>query len=163
MMEYISYFTCTLGQAIQVNRNEPAPYKTITEFLDYQAQTAPDRPAVGFPDPHDEVLNGESGGKWGNTLYCKNETRLNCVRVNVDPCTAFKKLHQCSLASAQLLGKLISPIASGQESGDSSQTVALLCPSSIEFLFSWLGLMQLGYSVLLVAYILPSPLTLVCD
>ncbi|KAL9587944.1 MAG: hypothetical protein Q9203_003237, partial [Teloschistes exilis] len=67
-MESISYFTCTLGQAIQVNRNEPAPYKTITGFLDYQAQTAPDRPAVGFPDPHGEVLDGESGGKWGNTF-----------------------------------------------------------------------------------------------
>ncbi|KAF7192617.1 Adenylate-forming reductase [Pseudocercospora fuligena] len=31
------------------------------------------------------------------------------------------------------------------------QVVALLCPSTVEFLFTWLGLIRLGHSVLLVA------------
>jgi acyl-CoA synthetase (AMP-forming)/AMP-acid ligase II len=32
-------------------------------------------------------------------------------------------------------------------------TVALLCPSSPLFLFAWLGLIKLGCSVLLIAYV----------
>ena len=34
---------------------------------------------------------------------------------------------------------------------ENATTVALLCHSSIEFLFTWLGLMRLGHSVLLIA------------
>ncbi|KAI4197126.1 MAG: hypothetical protein LQ350_006140 [Teloschistes chrysophthalmus] len=45
-MEDINYFTCTLGQAIQVNGHEPIPYETIIEFLEYQAQIAPNQPAT---------------------------------------------------------------------------------------------------------------------
>ncbi|EME81979.1 uncharacterized protein MYCFIDRAFT_29743 [Pseudocercospora fijiensis CIRAD86] len=34
---------------------------------------------------------------------------------------------------------------------DGRKVVALLCPSTVEFLFTWLGLIRLGHSVLLVA------------
>ena len=40
--------------------------------------------------------------------------------------------------------------------GRTNQTVALLCPSSPLFLFAWLGLMRLGFSVLLIAWVCPA-------
>lgn len=33
----------------------------------------------------------------------------------------------------------------------SFRTIALLCPSSVDFLFSWLRLLRAGYSVLIIA------------
>lgn len=152
-MDHLTYFTCTLGQAIQVNQNQPAPFETITEFLDYQAQRAPDRPAVGFPNPQ------RTDGEWGHSLYCRINPHSICIRAKTNLCTAFKKLHQYSLASADILGRLIQSSTGGETARAGVQTVALLCPSSIEFLFSWLGLMQLGYSVLLVASVHSSPST----
>lgn len=67
-----------------------------------------------------------------------------------NPCLAFEALQQGSKFAAQQLQQLLS-----QESdGPNSRTVALLCPSSVDFLFTWLGLMYAGYSVLLIAYVL---------
>lgn len=31
------------------------------------------------------------------------------------------------------------------------RTIALLCPSSVDFLFTWLRLVRAGYSVLIIA------------
>ncbi|KAL8728930.1 MAG: hypothetical protein Q9181_005172, partial [Wetmoreana brouardii] len=55
------------------------------------------------------------------------------------------------LYSAQNLGMLLRATFEDVNEQQNSGTVALLCPSSLEFLFTWLGLMRLGYSVLLVA------------
>jgi len=38
-----------------------------------------------------------------------------------------------------------------RELAGATSTIALLCPSSIDFLFTWLRLMRAGYSVLLIA------------
>lgn len=66
----------------------------------------------------------------------------------VDDWLAFQGLAECSMTSSKVLELSLKP-----GYGTSSLwTVALLCPSSVEFLFTWLGLMRLGYAVLLIAY-----------
>ena len=64
--------------------------------------------------------------------------------------TAFHDLYHGSLAFA---GLLRDALAEESQHTDSSpeRTIALLCPSSPVFLFAWLGLMKLGYAVLLIA------------
>lgn len=47
----LNYFTCTLGQAVEVNSARPHEFETINDFLDVQASRYPDLPAVGFPRP----------------------------------------------------------------------------------------------------------------
>ena len=67
----------------------------------------------------------------------------------VDDTPAFHELAECSKTSAHILNLSL-------KSGDWTKigrTVALLCPSSLEFLFTWLGLIRLGYAVLLIAYV----------
>ena len=59
---------------------------------------------------------------------------------------AFEELLEGSIAYAQVLS---------QSLVGSRHAVALLCPSSIDFLLAWLGLMRLGRRVLLIAYVLP--------
>lgn len=44
-----------------------------------------------------------------------------------------------------------SRLSTALEASRKSETIALLCHSSPEFLFTWLGLMRLGHSVLLIA------------
>ena len=55
-----TYFTCTLGQAAGLNDKSPHEFKTVTEFIDYQAQAYPKAPAIGFPiPPKDEETKWE--------------------------------------------------------------------------------------------------------
>jgi acyl-coenzyme A synthetase/AMP-(fatty) acid ligase len=56
----------------------------------------------------------------------------------------FGDVHQGAKALAQRLSHVLS-------GSKKSKTVALLCHSSPEFLFTWLALMKLGYAVLLIA------------
>lgn len=49
-----TYFTCTLDQAASFNEKHPHKYQTITEFIDSQASTCPQKPAVGFALPSSE-------------------------------------------------------------------------------------------------------------
>ena len=58
--------------------------------------------------------------------------------------SAFDDLRRGSIAMGQALSVSLRR---------SRRTVALLCPSSIDFLFAWLGLMRMGHSVLLIAYV----------
>ena len=46
-----TYFTCTLGQAAGLNARSPHEFKTITQFIDYQARACSKAPAVGLPIP----------------------------------------------------------------------------------------------------------------
>lgn len=57
----------------------------------------------------------------------------------------FSKVAKATRLVAQRLAEVL-PKSSGQDG-----TVALLCPSTPEFLFAWLGLVRLGYSVMLIA------------
>ncbi|KAH7401932.1 hypothetical protein DE146DRAFT_692008 [Phaeosphaeria sp. MPI-PUGE-AT-0046c] len=112
-----NYFVCTLGQAAALS-STPKPYRTVSEFVELQAQRHAFLPAVGFPVPQP----GQES--WQYKV-------LN-----------FGDIRRGSDVFAQRLSGVLS---------DSQDTVALLCHSSPEFLFTWLGLMRLGLSVLLIA------------
>ena len=114
-----NYFVCTLGQASNLS-NLPKPYRTISEFINQQAQNHPSLPAVAFPLPYSDHRD------WGHAVLTFEDVWRG---TNI-----FAKRLQATLSNP-----------------GSSRTVALLCHSSMEFLFAWLGLMQLGHSVLLIA------------
>jgi acyl-coenzyme A synthetase/AMP-(fatty) acid ligase len=112
-----NYFVCTLGQASALP-SKAKQYRTISEFVNLQAQHHAFLPAVGFPIPQ------QSSDAWKYKVF------------------SFGEIHQgTNVFADRLSGALEVP-------GD---TVALLCHSSPEFLFTWLGLMRLGRSVLLIA------------
>ena len=115
-----NYFTCTLGQAAALGIQQP--HKTVTAFIDAQAQDTPDAPAVGFPRP-----GISSEDEWSSTVFTFADIR-----------------HGSGHVASTLL-------AEHPEALSKRQTVALLCPSTPQFLFTWLALMRLGHAVLLIA------------
>ena len=48
-MEPTNYFTCTLGEAVPLNKSNPPPWQTIPELLEHQAEHNGNTPAVGLP------------------------------------------------------------------------------------------------------------------
>lgn len=96
-------------------------FKNINQFIDSQAEAIPSQPAVGFAVP----TNSESG--WESNVW------------------TFSDLENGSKKVASLLQRTHGDLLSN------SDTVALICPSTPEFLFAWLALMRLGHPVLLVA------------
>lgn len=114
-----NYFVCTLGQASTLPSRSKL-YRSISEFIDFQAQRHPFLPAVGFP-----IVTPKSE-EWSHKVL------------------TFGQVQQGTRVFAQRLSRAI------QDNGD-ARVVALLCHSSPEFLFIWLSLMRLGYSVLLIA------------
>jgi hypothetical protein len=78
----LNYFTCTLGQAAELNGIFPRDFATVTELIDIQAQVHRDKPAVGFPFPASE--NSETPGY---NVYCKfccpRELEWSCVDADV--------------------------------------------------------------------------------
>lgn len=100
---------------------QPNPYTTIGQFVKYQAQQHSHLPAVGFAVPRTQQE------KWDFKV-------LTFADVERGTSVFAKRLLQ----------------AVGQPA-KSPGTVALLCHSSPEFLFTWLALIKLGYSVLLIA------------
>jgi hypothetical protein len=62
----LTYFTCTLGQAAEQNKDLPRDFETVTQFIDRQARGHPDDPAIAFPLP-------ASGKKeeWGCNVLCE--------------------------------------------------------------------------------------------
>ncbi|KAF2876556.1 hypothetical protein BDV95DRAFT_590652 [Massariosphaeria phaeospora] len=97
------------------------PYRTINDLLTYQAEHLGELPAVGFPVP------SQNRGQWGSYLF------------------TFRDVHRGAEAVAERLRERCRAM------GPAPQTVALLCHSSLELLFTWLALMLQGHSVLLVA------------
>ncbi|TVY36248.1 Adenylate-forming reductase [Lachnellula occidentalis] len=118
----LTYFTCTLGQAAATKNLASSNAKTITDFLDSQAQLYPKLPAVAFPAPV------PSEGKWSSEVF------------------SFVDLCKGSKTVAEELSPYINPANIGKPS-----CVALLCSSSIDLLFTWLALMRIGTAVLLIA------------
>ncbi|TVY33989.1 Adenylate-forming reductase [Lachnellula subtilissima] len=118
----LTYFTCTLGQAAAAKKVVSSNAKTINDFLESHAQLYPRLPAVGFPVP---VPNG---GEWSSKVL------------------SFEDLCKGSKAVAKELYPYINAGNIGKPS-----CVALLCSSSIDLLFTWLALMRIGTSVLLIA------------
>ncbi|KAF2222126.1 hypothetical protein BDZ85DRAFT_239246 [Elsinoe ampelina] len=131
-----NYFTCTLGQANSLGLTNPE-FKNITQFIDGQAQNIPHRPAVGFAIPLPPSSKSES---WDHEIF------------------TYENLSRRSTALAiRLQGSY------GDKLG-ASKTVALLAPSTSQFLFTWLALMRLGYAVLLIApQCQPGAIAHLCD
>jgi|SRR5690242_7903789 len=100
---------------------QPSPFTTIGQFVSYQAIHCPQLPAVGFPVPKSYQEH------WSYNVL------------------TFADVEQGTNVFAE---RLLQALGRG---ANSPETVALLCHSSPEFLFTWLALMKLGYSVLLVA------------
>ncbi|ETN43959.1 uncharacterized protein HMPREF1541_10824 [Cyphellophora europaea CBS 101466] len=113
----LSYFTCTLGQAALLKQSKA--YKTIPEFIDYQAEHYPNHPAVGCYTPQ------PAPDSWPHQVITFADVQRG----------------------TRLIAEHLQP-ALGRTNGE---TVALLWPSSVEFLFTWLGLVYAGHPVLLIA------------
>ena len=56
-----TYFTCTLGQAAELKNQQSV--QNVNEFVEAQAKTNPDRPAVGFYTAPSSVGGKDSHGK----------------------------------------------------------------------------------------------------
>ncbi|XMA19260.1 hypothetical protein WAI453_012051 [Rhynchosporium graminicola] len=117
-----NYFTCTLGEASQLQKHS-SDFETVNKLITLQAERHPDYPAVAFP----------------TLSKSKSHHQYEIF--------TFKDLHAGSLKAA----------TSFYNSGDFGPEkrnigcVALLCNSSIDFIFAWLGLIRAGFSVLLIA------------
>ncbi|UZP38586.1 hypothetical protein NXS19_006402 [Fusarium pseudograminearum] len=132
-----NYFTCTLGQAALLkNKHGSAKWKTVLELIDHQAQNIPDSPAVGFA------------------------TFKHLKSSQVSPYfLTFQSLSESSKHAAQILSQLLP-----QPKGSSHMTIGLLAASTTDFVLTWLGLMRLGYTVLLLApQLAPPAITHLCQ
>ncbi|KAG8624108.1 hypothetical protein KVT40_009084 [Elsinoe batatas] len=131
-----NYFTCTLGQANSLGLTNPG-FKNITQFTDGQAKSILQRPAVGFAVPPSTSSQSDS---WDHEIF------------------TYENLSKRSTALATRLQDDY-----GNKLG-ASKTVALLAPSTSQFLFTWLALMRLGYAVLLIApQCQPGAIAHLCD
>ncbi|KAL8805671.1 MAG: hypothetical protein Q9182_001815 [Xanthomendoza sp. 2 TL-2023] len=68
-MTDLNYFTCTLGQAVEINDKSPKEYETIPDFLHHQARNIPGAPAVAFPVPSGD----NSGSEWSYDILIYDE------------------------------------------------------------------------------------------
>lgn len=96
-------------------------FKNINHFIDSQAEAIPSQHAVGFAIP------SNSDSRWKSKTWTFLDLQTGSKKV----AAVLQKMH------GELLTK--------------SETVALICPSTPEFLFTWLALMRLGHPVLLIA------------
>lgn len=140
----VNYFVCTLGQAASINHRKPHSFRTVHEFLDAQARATPHSPAVAFPTVSGHQKND---AEWAHQVFSAFIAIGWVAPANQR--LAYRDLQQISSVVARELHQLLSR----ESDGPTSRTVALLCPSSVDFLFTWLGLMCAGYAVLLIAYV----------
>ena len=148
----LNYFTCTLGQA-KLRADEHASkgsddkamsYNNINEFIDHQASMIPGCTAVGFYEP--TVATTQSNEQQSRGPHRWKQRLLT-----------FKDIQKGSLVAASSLRDQL-------DGATSKQTVALLSESGPEFLFTWLGLIRLGHSALLIApQCSPSAIASLCE
>ncbi|KAF5685593.1 nonribosomal peptide synthetase [Fusarium circinatum] len=124
-----NYFTCTLGEAARLKRKDDKAktWTTVVELIDDQAEKIPDAPALGFA----------------------TFTHLKSTQVFRHLLT-FRHLSDTSKHAAQILSTHL-------PKEPKSLKIGLLSSSSTEFVLTWLGLMRLGYTVLLLAPQLAPP------
>ncbi|KAJ3538484.1 hypothetical protein NM208_g5889 [Fusarium decemcellulare] len=129
-----TYFTCTLGEAtrLKCEAGDSMPScETVIELIDQQARDHPQSPALGFATFQHEASMPESP----------------------HPVLSFRDLSELSRCATQALSDYLVPT----NKTNSATTVGLLCTSSVDFVLTWLGLMRLGYSALLLAPQLEPP------
>ncbi|KAF8420389.1 hypothetical protein EV426DRAFT_612188 [Tirmania nivea] len=135
------YFVTTLGQAKYFNTlygvdKGLGREDNITALIDSRAESYPDVPIVGeFLPP----ISSSSVDEWTSRSFNFSQLAKG---------TSSLALHMMR-EGIPVAERLLIP-------GDDAEpfqppTVALLCPSSVDFLFHWLSLMRLGYAVLLLA------------
>lgn len=61
----VTYFSCTLGEAQQLNGGK-VHFKSVIDLIDVQARRKPEEFAVGFPLPRD------GNTKWTSQLFSKS-------------------------------------------------------------------------------------------
>lgn len=124
----INLFTCTLGeaQARRITAIDQNQYRTINQFIDYQAKHHGDDPALAYP---------EQRGDWHVQIF------------------TFRQLRSISLHVAQFLDTAGNgnSLTSLDRELESQKCVGLLGLSNLALLFTWLALMRKGVSVLLLA------------
>ncbi|EXJ60537.1 hypothetical protein A1O7_04690 [Cladophialophora yegresii CBS 114405] len=118
-----------------VHQQSGKSYNTINEFLEHKARSAPDTPVVGF---YEVEASERASQQWKPHVF------------------TFDDVHRGTVIVADRLSKSLTT--------DKGQTVALLCPSSADFLFTWLALIWLGHPALLIApQCSPSAITELCN
>ncbi|KAM0426471.1 hypothetical protein ACHAPT_008162 [Fusarium lateritium] len=122
-----NYFTCTLGEALRLRHqgiHSVQSYETVIDLIDKQARDHPESPALGFASLKDE-----------------ESTHNVFPRV-----ISFSELCELSKCAERALSPWVR-----SSNVSSTPTVGLLCTSSFDFVFTCLGLMRSGFSVLLLA------------
>lgn len=59
-----NYFTCTLGEAAELNSKNPSEFKTMNNLIDIQAKRVPNNCAVAFPVPRKDR-------EWGCDIFSR--------------------------------------------------------------------------------------------
>ena len=150
------YFVTTLGQAKHLNTlydidKEIGREDNIISLIDSRAESYPDVPVVGEFLP----TSGNKADGW--VSRCISECRCMLARKLLTGVLDFSQLTKGTSALALHMIRRGTPVAErpptrGDEAEPFQQpTVALLCSSSVDFLFHWLSLIRLGYAVLLLA------------
>ncbi|KAF5623227.1 nonribosomal peptide synthetase [Fusarium sp. NRRL 25303] len=124
-----NYFTCTLGEAARLKRKDDKAktWTTVVELIDDQAEKNSDAPALGFA----------------------TFTHLKSTQVFRHLLT-FRHLSDASKHAAKILSTHL-------PKEPESLKIGILSSSNTEFVLTWLGLMRLGYTVLLLAPQLAPP------
>ena len=134
----LNYFTCTLGEAARWNADHPHPFYTVNDLIDEQAQEFRQRSALNIAGDHAEHGKEIKSGMLPVTSYA-----LLLLRQTTD--FTYRELRDFSLAAATRLRRRLQG-ASHAGSG----AVGLHCSNSVEFILTWLGLMRLGVTVMLL-------------
>ncbi|KAF3384280.1 Iterative polyketide synthase afoE [Penicillium rolfsii] len=141
-----NYFTCTLGEAASqagLLSSTVNPFTSILDVIDRQAETNPDLPAVGFAQF--ESRSASDGLEKCPDAKCAPAVfqALPSAQFAPDP-ISFRDLRDKSLSAARALKKILDDRKHGA-------TVGLLCASSLDFVWTWLGLTRLAHPVILLA------------
>ncbi|KAH6886881.1 hypothetical protein B0T10DRAFT_407287 [Thelonectria olida] len=127
-----NYFTCTLGQAAkrrEQETNSVQPFASVLDLIKGQARRAPNDPALGFAD-----FTAQSSDQPYPDHSLVTFQQLSNLSV-----------HACEEISGILHASLNANRASNV------RNIGLLCTSNIRFVATWVALVRLGYSVLLLA------------
>lgn len=137
------YFVVTLDQAQRINAANPHGISTINQLLDERAASTPDLPAVGMPVP------GPDDSGWGSVVYSESVGPSRKDTETKHTPAAFQDLFNISTALAhRLVGTGVLPAVNNEHAPP--PTAAILAPSSTQLLMTFLALVRIGYSVLLI-------------
>ncbi|KAI1208037.1 acetyl-CoA synthetase-like protein [Annulohypoxylon truncatum] len=123
----LNYFTCTLGQAATLRKEDDGnqnSFKTILSLIETQAKRLPGHPALGLANYKSNI-----SPHWP-----------------LDQVT-FSEICSLSKIAAAKLAKALDIEARNDE----SPVVGISCASNLEFVLTWLGLMRLGCKPFLLA------------